>query len=253
MTIQVSPDWYKDYFGAAWLGLATQQFAPERTLAQVDFIVAAADPPPGGAILDLCCGHGRHSLELARRGYRVVGLDLSVPSLNLARKSAADAGLAIEFIQGDMRGISYRVEFDLVINIFTAFGYLESQAEDLKVLEAVARALKPGGRFLLDTINHAWLMRHFERRGWVPLDDGTLLLEEREFDLRAGRNNVVWTFLYPDGRRHTQCHSLRVYTLVEFEAMLTAAGLTLKQVWGSFVGEPYGLETNRMILLAERH
>jgi SAM-dependent methyltransferase len=248
---QVSPDWYKDFFGAEWLGLATQQFTPEQTLAQVDFVVKAAGLLPGTSILDLCCGHGRHSLELARRGYRVVGLDFDAPSLELAREAATKLGVAVEFVQSDMRAIPYRGEFDLVINLFTAFGYLESEAEDQKVLEKVARALKPGGRFLLDTINHAWLLRHFESRGWTPLDDGTILFEERAFDLRNGRNDVTWTFVYPDGRRHAQSHSLRVYTLVEFDKMLAAANLALKQVWGSFEGEPYGLDTNRMILLAE--
>ena len=105
---------------------------------------------------------------------------------------------------------------------------------------------------MLDTINNAWLMRHFQRRDWTSLDDGTILLEERELDLRAGRNNVTWTMLYPDGRRHVQSHSLRVYTLVEFETMLASAGLALWRVWRNFEGEPYGPDTQRMILLAER-
>ena len=105
MMIKVSSDWYKDYFGQAWLDLATTQFPPERTLAQVDFVVKAAELSSGAAVLDLCCGHGRHSIELAQRGYRVVGLDISEPSLDLARAAAGEAGVEIEFIQGDMRVI----------------------------------------------------------------------------------------------------------------------------------------------------
>jgi SAM-dependent methyltransferase len=252
VTLGVSPDWYRDFFGREWLDLATQQFALERTQAQVDFILEVVGLAPAAAVLDLCCGHGRHSVELAKRGYQVAGLDISELSLELARTTAADAGVLIEFIHGDMRDIPYQAQFDLVINLFTAFGYLESQAEDQKVLEAVAKALKPGGRFFIDTINQAWLMRHFEARGWRALEDGALMLEDREFDLRTGRNNVTWMMLFPDGRRHDQSHSLRVYTLVEFEAMLTAAGLVLQQAWGSFEGDPYGMDTNRMILLAER-
>ena len=252
MTIEVSGDWHQHFFGSEWLDLATQQFPLERTQAQVDFIVERSGLEPGAAILDLCCGHGRHSVELARRGYRVVGLDFSAPSLDLAREAAAGAGVAVEFVQGDMRHVPYQDEFDLVINLFTAFGYFESQAEDQKVLQAVASALKPGGKLILDTINHAWLMRNFEPRGWTSLPDGMLMLEEREFDLRTGRNNVIWTMLYPDGRRHVQSHSLRVYTLFELTAMLAAAGLTLRQVWGGFSGEAYGLDTNRMIALSER-
>jgi SAM-dependent methyltransferase len=252
MTLEVSPDWYRDFFGREWLDLATQQFAPERTQAQVDFILEVAGLAPGAVVLDLCCGHGRHSIELAKRGYHVVGLDISELSLELARATAADAGVAVEFIRGDMRDIPYQAQFDLVINLYTAFGYLESQAEDQKVLQAVAKALKPGGRFFIDTINQAWLMRHFEARGWSELEDGVIMLEDREFDLRTGRNNVTWMMLFPDGRRHDQSHSLRVYTLAEFEAMLMVAGLVLQQAWGSFGGDPYGMDTNRMILLAER-
>jgi SAM-dependent methyltransferase len=150
-----------------------------------------------------------------------------------------------------MRHIPYRAEFDLVINMFTAFGYLEDQGEDQRVLEAVSGALKPGGCFLLDTINHAWLMRHFERQGWQQMDDGTLLLEEREYDLWTGRSNVTWTFIHPQGRRHAQSHSLRVYTLAEFAAMLEQAGLTPRQAWGSFEGQAYAIDTHRMIVLAE--
>lgn len=251
MTIEVSRDWYQHFFGPEWLDLATQQWTEERTKAQVEFLVDVADLEPGARILDLCCGHGRHSVELARRGYRVAGLDISDGSLELARAAADSAGVAVQFIQGDMRHIPYQGQFDLVINLFTAFGYLESEAEDFKVLQAVADALKPGGRFLLDAINHAWLMRHFEPKGWRSLENGMILLEDREFDLRTGRSIATWTTIYPDGHRHAQSHSLRVYTLVEFEARLAAAGLALQQVWGNFEGEPYGIDSTRLILLAE--
>lgn len=252
MNIEVASDWYHDFFGQDWLHLATQLFPPERTRAQVDFVLQVAELPPGAAVLDLCCGHGRHSVELARRGYRVTGLDLSMPSLALARAAAAEASVQAEFVQGDMRRIPHRAAFDLVINLFTAFGYLEDEAEDQQVLHSIAQALKPGGRLVLDTINHAWLMRHLEPRGWSQLDDGTILLEEHEFDLERGRNNVTWTFLYPDGRRHVQSHSLRVYTLAELALMLRAARLALRQVWGGFQGQPFTLDSRRMILLAEQ-
>jgi 2-polyprenyl-3-methyl-5-hydroxy-6-metoxy-1,4-benzoquinol methylase len=248
----VSAEWYQHFFGSAWLDFATQQFSLDYTQSQVDFILDAAGIKAGASILDLACGHGRHSIELARRGYRVVGLDLSEPSLEIARAAADRAGVPVNFIHGDMRRIPYRHEFDLVINLFTAFGYLESEEEDQKVLDSIHRALKPGGCVIIDTINHSWLMRHFEPRGWTALEDGLILLEERTFDLRSGRSNATWTLLYPDGQRHELNHSLRVYTLVEFEANLDAAGLILQHVWGNYERAPYGLDTHRMILLAKR-
>ncbi len=250
MTLEVAADWYQDFFGDEWLQLATQQFSPEVTSAQVDFVVAKSGIQPGDWVLDLCCGHGRHSLELARRGYRVVGLDFNQPSLALARASAAEQDLKIEFIQSDMRHIPYPAEFDLIVNLFTAFGYFEDQAQDQMVLDAVAAALKPGGGFLIDTINQAWLMRHFEARGWRELPDGSLMFEERQFDLLTGRNKVAWRFVHTDGNRGEVRHSLRVYTLVELVDMLEEAGLGFEAVWGGFDGDEYGLDVNRMIVLA---
>jgi 2-polyprenyl-3-methyl-5-hydroxy-6-metoxy-1,4-benzoquinol methylase len=251
VTVHVASDWYQNFFGEGWLDLATQWFDSEHTKAQVESIVRLTEVAPGARILDLCCGHGRHSIELARLGYRVVGLDISEPSLELARANAAEAGVKVDFLQGDMRRIPYQAEFDLVVNLFTAFGYLEKEAEDQKVLKAVATALRPGGSFLLDTINHAWLMRHFQPRDWRVFDDGTVLLEDREFDLQTGQNKAAWTTVYSDGRRYSHSNSVRVYTLVEMKTMLTAAGLALRQVWGDFEGQPFGLDTARMILLAD--
>ncbi len=94
-------------------------------------------------------------------------------------------------------------------------------------------------------------MRHFEPRDWRVFDDGTVLLQDREFDLHTGQNKAAWTTIYPDGRRYSQSNSVRAYTLVEIQKMLTAAGLVLRDVWGDFDGNPYGLDTTRMILLAD--
>lgn len=251
MNIKVGDDWYQRFFESEWINLAVQQFPPEYTQAQVDFVLDKCALTPGQAVLDLCCGHGRHSLELARRGCRVVGLDISEPSLALARQSASNEDL-VEFVQGDMREIPYTGEFDAVINLYTAFGYLEDQTQDQRVLDAICRALQPGGRFLLDTLNHAWIMRHFEPRDWRELEDGAVMLEEREFDLQTGRSKAVWTFIHPGGQRGELRHSLRLYTLVEFIAMLTLAGLSFTEAWGNFEGEPLGLDTRRMIILAHK-
>lgn len=100
---------------------------------------------PGARILDLACGQGRHAIPLAQHGYRVTGLDLSEPSLTFAREAAAEAGAKIDFVQADMREIPFADEFDAVVNIFTAFGYLESEQEDQLVLARVARRFAQRG------------------------------------------------------------------------------------------------------------
>jgi len=248
----VDPRWYTSFFDDEWLQSIALHIPPERTAREVDFLVEALRLEPGARILDLACGHGRHSLELARRGYRVTGLDLSEPSLAIAREAAEREGLQVEFLHGDMREIPFVAEFDAVINMFTAFGYLESEAEDQRVLDGVARALKPGGAFLMDTINALWLFRHFRPFEWQELKGGTLLLEKRAYDPLTGRHNATWLLIHPDGRRHQQQGSFRLYTLVELAAMLRRAGLTVEATWGDFEAGEYGLDTRRMIVLARR-
>jgi hypothetical protein len=116
----------------------------------------------------------------------------------------------------------------------------------------VARALKPGGRFLVDVINREWLVRHGEAHGWREREDGTLDLEDRCFDLLAGRHRRRVLSIHPDGPRREQQIDLRIYTLKELADMLSRAGLVVRQVWGGFDGAEYGLDSRRMIVLAEK-
>ena len=245
-----SEPWYCEFFGERYLEALGRHIEEARTRGEVDFVEKVLGLPSGARILDLCCGHSRHSIELAARGYSVVGLDFDEPSLEKAREAAETRGVEVEFVQREMRDIPFRQEFDASINMFTAFGYLESEAEDLKVLQAVSEALKPGGKFLLDVINREWLMRNYQPRGWLENPEGGRLLEEREFDLLTSRNNVRWIYIKPDGSTWETHHSLRVYTLTELAQMLKGVGLSVEAVYGGFEEEPYTLDSRRLIILA---
>jgi len=244
--------WYVDFFRAGFY----YDWAPaerfERAERETDFIAEALGLPAGAAILDLCCGEGRHTVALARRGYQMTGLDLSALHLRYARRAAREAGVAVRWHRADMREIPWRGEFDAVINIFTAFGYFDDEREDFQVLSAVSRALKPGGRLLLDTMNRDWLMRNYEARGWQEREDGTLDLEERRFDAVAGRNRVRVLSIRPDGRRDEHHIDLRLYTLKELTDMFSRAGLKVLRIWGGFDGREYGVDGRRMIVLGEK-
>jgi SAM-dependent methyltransferase len=205
---------------------------------------------PGARILDLACGHGRHALELARRGFRVTGLDLSEPSLAEARETAAAAGVKLELVHGDMRELPWEREFDAVLNLFTAFGYFADRADDERVLAQVERALRPGGSFLLDVVSLFVLARGFQPRHWEELDDGRTMLDDRTYDQLTGRSNVTWTFVGPGGARSELRHSLRIYTLPELHAMLASAGLDVAETWGGYDAEPYGFVSRRLIVHA---
>ena len=248
----MSEPWYAKLFDEDYLRYYTGNLTPEQTSQEVDFITEKLELKPGAQVLDLACGHGRHSLELARRGYLVTGQDLSELFLAKARASAEVAGLDVRWVHADMRQIPFENEFEAVINWYTAFGYLESEEQDLKVLEAIHRALRPGGKLLLDTINQAWLMRNFLPRGWLATAEGGFLLEERSYDLLAGRNTVTATYIGPSGERIVTGHSIRIYTLVELARMLEGTGLELCSTWGGMDSSPYSIASRRLIVLAEK-
>jgi cyclopropane fatty-acyl-phospholipid synthase-like methyltransferase len=235
------------YFEVYGLGL-------DRAPAEVDFIEKAFALPEGSAILDLACGHGRHAIELARRGYEVAGLDLSRTLLAKAAETAREAGVRVELIQEDMRAIpeTWAARFDAIINCFTAWGYFETDEENEKVIEAVARSLKLGGRFFLDTINREHIIRDFRPRMWQESPGGLTSLDETRLDLTKGRAETARTLMYPDGRRVEQRISVRLFALADVRAMLHRHHLAVRETYGDWQGGEYGIDSRRMIVLAER-
>ena len=242
--------WYREFFDDLYLRVYQPLEAPEQVRREVDFIVKAFDLPAGAKVLDLCCGQGRHSLELARRGFQVVGVDLSEALLYAARKRAESEGLSVTFLHCDMREIDFADEFDAVINMFTSFGYLESEAEDEKVLGKVAQALKSGGKFLLDVVNRDRLVRDFQAREWHAADEGWLVLEERTFDHLSGRMETRWVCVARDGVRYERLSSVRLYTASELRTMLERAGLKVTNLFGDYDGSPYSWDSQRLIVVA---
>lgn len=244
--------WYKSYFGQRYLDAYLHALTQERTMAEVDGIEALLALPPGSKILDLCCGHGRHLLELANRGYLMTGLDLDPLFLEMARREADRRGLQVRLERRDMRDIPFTEEFDAVINVFTSFGYLESDAEDQRVLDAVARALKVAGLFCMEILARDSLVRVFQRRGWQETPEGVKVLEERRFNFLEGRNYVRQVVIYPDGTQKEASHVWRAYTLTELVKMFRATGLTIETTYGGLDQSPLTLESSRLVLLARK-
>jgi SAM-dependent methyltransferase len=244
--------WYKAYFGEDYLRKNAPVLPPERTEREVDGIINLLALPQGSSILDLCCGHGRHAIPLAQHAYQVTGQDLSEVFLHEAEAEAHAQGTQVRWIHSDMRNIPFENEFDAAINIFTAFGYLENEGEDQKVLQQVSKALKPGGLFLLETIHREGLMRHYIPHSISRYPEGLIVLEERRFELLTSRNNVQVTMIYPDGQRKEYSHSLRVYTLTELAQMLTVVGLQVKAYFSAWDGSALTIDSFRLILLSQK-
>jgi cyclopropane fatty-acyl-phospholipid synthase-like methyltransferase len=242
-------EWWEKYFNDDYLKLCwhTEQTAP----SEVAGILRMLQIEPPAKILDLCCGFGRHSVVLANKGYDVTGLDLSERFLQKAREKADKSGVNLKLERRDMRDIQHFNEFDAVINLFTAFGFFNSESEDLKVLKGVAESLKSDGQFLIDTVNRDNIIHSLQPKRW-NIDNGTVILEERFFDFFKSRLEIVHQLINNSGKKRRLESSFRLYTLTEMLDMFDRAGLVLIDVYGDFDGSLYLANSPRMILVARK-
>jgi SAM-dependent methyltransferase len=243
--------WYVTFFGEDYLRLYSPFLPPQKTAREVKDIINLLNLPGGNSILDLCCGYGRHAIPLAMQGYQITGQDLSATFLQLAQSSAKQQGVEVRWLQSDMRNIPFENEFDAIINIFTSFGYLQNEEEDQRVLQQAHKALKPGGKFLLETVHQARVVRTISQHGITRYDDGLIVLEERHFDLFTSRNEVRVSLLQTDGKRTEHRQSMRIYTLTELVHMLANVGLHIQAYYGGLEGGSLSLDS-RLVILAQK-
>ena len=227
------PAWKSKLFGAEPV------LRPEaRIRAQVDGLERFLELKHRARVLDLGCGAGAQTLELARRQYRVVGMEGANASLVPVRERAKAESLTVHFLANPLDRIPYDGEFNAVINVRNPLGSLPNERDDLRCLQAVHRALKPGGRLLLDLLNREWLVRH------LGAGDGA-------FDLVTGR--IDGRGFAPRGAAaRGGTGTLRLYTLTELRRLLVEGGFRVRGVWGDYHGRPYTLESLRMIVVADR-
>src|SRR6202007_616182 len=115
--------------------------------------------------------------------------------LDLARRTASDSKVELDTVSADMREIPFNDYFDAAINMYSSFGYLESEIEDLKVLESISRSLRRGGRLLLDMLNREWAVTNYIQNDWHTGGDGTLSVERRDLALASSRMHVTFTII----------------------------------------------------------
>ena len=222
----------------------------QSTAPQINQLTALLGLKPPMAVLDLCCGLGRHSMELARRGFTVTGVDRTAVYVEKAKKLAAAEKLEIEFIQEDMRQFCRPDTFDLVLNFYTSFGYFENPAEDRRVIVNMEKSLKKGGRLVMDMAGKEILARIFRERDWHE-EDGVIWLEERKVSKDWTWIDNRWILLRGDRRDEFRV-SHRLYSAAELAALLKDCGFRSVEIYGNLAGGPYDHTAERLVAVGHK-
>jgi len=251
METEEKQSWYEQ--DGFWKLIAPLLFNSERMLLaaqEVEQIVSLLKLQPGMSICDLCCGPGRHSLELGRLGFCVTGVDRTGLYIEEAKKKADERELNIRFVQDDMRSFREPNAFDAVINIFTSFGYFEEATDDKLVLQNIYKSLKEDGRFLIDIIGKEVLARIFQEKRWYE-EGGVIVLEEAKLNEDWSSIENRWIII-SDDRREEFRFTLRLYSAAQLSELLKSCGFGEVEIYGDLSGSPYDQTAKRLIVVARK-
>ncbi|MEQ8908003.1 MAG: class I SAM-dependent methyltransferase [Vicingaceae bacterium] len=241
-------NWFAEWFDSKYYHLLYdhRDFSEAESFIQRLFTYLKLNPK-NTKVLDLACGKGRHALQVHQLGYAVTGIDLSTESIAHA-KQFEEAGLTFQV--GDMRSLGYREEVDLVLNLFTSFGYFKKEGENQKAIQSMARALKPNGILVLDYLN----VKPVEER--LPTEEkikkgGVEFLIDKYIE----SGFIVKDIAFEDkGVQSLHSEFVKLIGLADFKAYTEEAGLEIKQVFGDYHLNPFQEgSSDRLILIAQKH
>lgn len=264
-----APWWSEEYgfFGSLYmLGMLSEdnrenpqstkkQSIEERTNVEVKGIINLLKPQPGSAILDCACGYGRHSLELASRGFRVTGIDINSEHLEKAQKEAAHKKLSkLKFDKENMLHLPYDCEFDIVINMLCSFGYFDKNEEDVQVLKNFYRALKPEGQCLihLDANLLQVLAGANEKEETRMLSGGKVLKIKNSYDRASGKVHGSWTLEQKNSPTIQKFYSVRIYAPEVYNQLCKQVGFSECKVYADWDGAVYHRDSSHMIIVAKK-
>ena len=243
--------WWEEIFNDDYLR-TQRRYTPEQTAAEGNFIEASLGVEKGAAVLDVGCGIGRQAVELATRGYEVLGMDLSLAMLSRASDLAQQRGAKLNFLQSDMLEMEFSELFDAAYCVGSTFGFFDED-KNADVIHRLHRALKPGGTLLLEVVNRDCAAGQHPSMTWYEADS-CVCMEETHFNWFTSRLEGKRTLLLEDGRQREQKFSMRMYSLHELGKLLNNAGFRVIEVSGhqKTPGAFFGTHSQMLIILAQK-
>ena len=252
--VEKDTGWWKDFY-ADFRPLF--DIIPKKVSnAEARYIIKKLGLKPGKSFLDCPCGIGRIAIPMARKGIRVMGVDITPSFLDELAEKAKKLNLKVDIIRRDMRQIDFNSRFDAAGNVWTSFGYFEEDSDNMLVLQKMYCALKPGGKFILHVINRDWIMANYTPRDWHEFKDPkrpvtVRVLEKRHFDYSKSINYGTWHWI-SDGKEKTYKVSIRMYSYHELLRMFTAVGFTDIEGYGSIKDEPIARDKQMMFVIGTK-
>src|SRR6266498_3256452 len=243
-------NWWENFFHGVALDFWRAVVSEEQTRAEGDFIQRQLQLSPGAKVLDVPCGNGRLSIELARRGFQLTGVDIAREFIDEAKMKSSAGGIPVEWHECDMRNLPWTGKFAGAFCFGNSFGYLDDQG-NAAFLKAVANTLRPGARFLLDigAIAECLLPAFQENRSFE--DGGITLVADSRYDHVQGRMFTEYSFIR-DGQTDKRPASQRIYTYHELTALLQEAGFETVAAYSSLSEDPFKLGSHRLLLISEK-
>lgn len=242
-------NWYKDWFNSEdYLKVYSHRDDAEAEIL-AELIMKNISLNADASVIDMACGAGRHSIALAKRGFKVTAVDLSERLLIEARKNSQIAGVEIKYILSDIRDFSSEQPFDLALNLFTSIGYFDEDKENFAVIKKAYDFLKKNGYFVLDYFNKDYLVKNLVPTSVISVN-GDRIVQNRS--IKGGRvvKNIT---IAKNGKVNEFYESVRLFSFDELSETLIKTGFIIEKVLGDFKGNLFNKTTSsRIIFIAQK-
>lgn len=225
--MNISKEWYTNWFGTRFYRLLYKNRNEEEAARFLDLLLKHVPIADGASILDMGCGAGRHAKYLASLGFYVTGIDINEETMILAKQFESEH---LKFEKHDIRDPYTRLKFDLIINLFTSFGYFDSESEDKKVVNNVKAALKENGNFVLDYLNAEYILSRLV--DYEEFENEGILFKIKRFI----KSDFVVKLIevYDNDQTHFFAERIRMYSFNDFQKLFDGAGMKIVQTFGDY-------------------